>query len=196
MKFIPEKWEPIYYYNSGRNPYRQSYHGVFIEKMIEDRRNADIEIGMIEPSDFYSIEINKDDQSRKNVVSDIREIKQLEACHYNNPRYVSREFARFVVVNQSRTIFYHLVVRDPDYVVFEFVGDPIKKSDTILYQIKEYIRENELGNPDEIMTTLTTSEESKQLEDEIEWKAWVGNWVLAPTEYDGYYGIAHYPRNP
>lgn len=194
MLFIPEDWEPIYYRSYSKSP---SFYDVTVGQMIEDRRNADIKIGFCDTSSVYSIQVIEDEDTDSDKEADTEKIIELFiACHWDfDDSYKKKAVPDFVITTPYETVSYKLM-KGRDYVCLVFAEELMKESDTVWYQIKEYVKENKLGNPDEIISTLTEEEKCQELSDEFSWTAWCGDWVIFPTQYDGFYNIASVPRNP
>lgn len=180
--FIPEDWEPIYY------P-RSSFRGIKIGQMIDERLKADIEIGFASPSSIYSVE-ETDEEPREE-----KEIRDMSAYLYLADDSYSTKSPPVAVRTHLETVSYKLR-SSRDRVWLDFAEDCIKESDSIWYRLKEYVTYFEKGNPSDIVSTLTEEEKVKEQDEDTGWTAWVGDWVIFPVMYDGYFSISSAPRNP
>lgn len=179
MIFIPEEWERIRY------RIEPGIHRVVtIGRMIDERYSADLKIGFAKDGLLYSIE-------SEDETEDV--IRRYPVYQYGR---IATNIPSFVVRTSYETVSYKIYSTSSE-IWLTFTDNYIKESNTIWYELKEYVTELKLGDPSDIISTLTEEEKIKEQDEDIGWTAWVGDWVLFPLVYDScYFSIGHAPRNP
>ena len=137
MKFIPEEWDRIRYsIGPGIN------RVVTIGQMIDERYSADLKIGFAKDELLYSIESEDETEDM---------IRQYPVYQYGR---IATNIPSFVVCTSYETVFYK--IDSTSYSIWlTFTDDYIKESETIWGELKAYVTELKLGNPADIVSTLT-----------------------------------------